>query len=186
LKSINKILEWINNHWGALAILGGMFWSFVTAIWVAFALPLIDAHIDSRIMVLADDSLSVMVDSHLKTKGGGFRGGFSDVIGLEKDEVVDFLFYMYLEERELKNRLDILEFSANYQNGFNKLMIKLVCTKSEYNQVPYWLANTGDAFYEDGYGLIWDANYNYTDDCYYYYPPYNGNKRTKCIKLINY
>ena len=78
MKSINKIVEWVQNHWGALAIVGGMFWSFITAIWMAFALPIIDGHIDKRVMSLAKDSLSLMVDAHLSNNGGGFRGQLSD------------------------------------------------------------------------------------------------------------
>ena len=66
LNNLKKIFGWINDHLGALAIIGGVFWSFVTAIWVAFALPVIDGHIDKRVMLMAQDSLGTLVDLHLK------------------------------------------------------------------------------------------------------------------------
>jgi hypothetical protein len=186
MNHLTKILGWIQNHWGALAILGTMFWSFVTAIWVAFALPVIDAHIDSRIMKLADDSLGLMVDAHMTNKGGGFRSGFAEITGVPKENVTDSLAYLYLDEKTKDLKFDSLAFATNYQHGFNHLMIKLICSKQEYNSVPFWVAPTGDAYYEDVHGLIWDANYSNSDDCYYYYPPYNNNKRTRCVALINY
>lgn len=179
-------MNWISEHWGALMIVGGIFWSFVTAIWVAFALPVIDQHIDKRIMKMADDSLSLMVDAHLSNNGGGFRGGFSDITGVEKNYVIDSLAWLYLNERNMESKLDTLDFAIEYQHGFNMLMIKLNCNRQQYNHVDFWVATTGDVYYEDIHGLIWDANYNYGDDCYYYYPPYNENKRTKCVPKIEY
>jgi hypothetical protein len=176
LNNLKKIFGWINDHLGALAIIGGVFWSFVTALWMSFALPLIDSHIDSRIMTLAEDSLGQMVDNHLK-ENGGFRGGFSEITGISKDSVVYALGSLYLKSKNI----DTIFFSVNYQHGFDTEIMKMICSREEYNGVMFFVAPTGDVYYKDNKGFIWSANYSMADDCYYYYPPYNNNKRTKCL-----
>jgi hypothetical protein len=175
LNNIRKIFGWINDHLGALAILGGVFWSFVTALWMSFALPLIDSHIDNRIMKLAEDSLGQMVDNHLK-ENGGFRGGFSEVTGIDKDSVVYALGSLYMKSKDI----DTILFSVNYQHGFDTEIMKMICSREQYDGVMFFVAPTGDVYYKDSKGFVWSANYSMADDCYYYYPPYNNNKRTKC------
>jgi len=180
LTNFKKIFGWINGHLGALAIIGGMFWSFVTAIWIAFALPVIDGHIDNRFMVLANDSLGGLVDSHLKTKGGGFRGQLSDTTGIPKEAIVPKLGRLLTREDSILNRISYLENELDYQIGYNFWILKQVAEKSVYNDVTFWLPPDGNVYYRDVYKYLWDAKYDSYDDCYYFYPNYSNGNRIKC------
>ena len=179
LNSFKKILDWINGHWGALAILGGIFWSFVTALWVAFALPVIDSHIDSRVVKMANDSLGNMIDGHLERKGG-FRGQLADTTGLSKNEIVPALGRILTREDSIIGRIQYLENELDYQIGYNFWVLKQVSDKSVYNGVTFWLAPDGNVYYQDVYKYLWDAKYDSYDDCYYYYPSYSNGNRIKC------
>jgi hypothetical protein len=179
-ENIRKIFSWINGHIGALAILGGVFWSFVTAIWVAFALPVIDSHIDSRVMALAKDSLGDLVDEHLKGNGGGFRGQLADTTGIPKHKIVSVLGELILEEDGLSTKLTKLENELDYQRGYNFWILKQVANKSTYNGVVFWTPPDGNVYYRDVYQYLWDAKYDNYDDCYYYYPNYANGNRLKC------
>lgn len=180
LNNIKKIFGWINEHLGALAIVGGLFWSFVTAIWMAFALPVIDSHIDTRVMILAKDSLGDLVDSHLKTKGGGFRGQLADTTNIPKDAIVPTLGRMMTREDSILIRIQVLENELDYQRGYNFWILKQVATKSTYKDVIYWTPPDGNVYYRDMYQYLWDAKYDNYDDCYYFYPSYANGNRLKC------
>lgn len=180
MKNINKILNWVNGHWGALAILGGMFWSFVTAVWMAFALPVIDAHIDKRVMNLAKDSLGLLVDSHIKSNGGGFRTQLADTTKISKEDIVGVLGSVILKEDGVITRLSKLEDEIDYQRGYNFWILKQVAEKNTYHNVTFWLPPDGNVYYRDMYQYLWDAKYDNYDDCYYYYPNYANGNRIKC------
>jgi len=177
LNSFNKILNWVNGHWGVLAILGGMFWSFVTAVWMAFALPVIDGHIDKRVMNLAKDSLGLLVDAHIKGNGGGFRTELADTTKLPKDRIVGVLGGIILRADGVDTRLTKLESELDYQRGYNFWVLKQVAEKRSYQGVTFWLPPDGNTYYRDIYQYLWDAKYDNYDDCYYFYPNYaNGNR----------
>ena len=180
VENIRKIFGWINGHLGALAIVGGVFWSFVTAIWVAFALPVIDSHIDSRVMSLAKDSLGELVDEHLKANGGGFRTQLADSTKIPKEKIVSVLGDVILREDGVLNRLSKLENELDYQVGYNFWILKQVAEKRTYKNVTYWLPPDGNTYYRDVYKYLWDAKYDNYDDCYYYYPNYANGNRLKC------
>lgn len=179
MKAINQILKWVVEYWGALAIIGGAFWSFITAIWIAFVLPLIDTHIDNRVYKMAGDSLGLMIDSHLTSKGGGFRGGFSELTGIPKEFVIDSLAYLYLNELDKDKVLYEGKKAMQYQKGLNDLILDELFQQTNYGGVNYYLRSTGDFLFKDSLGLLWDANYNGACDCFYYYPPYTDT-RLKC------
>jgi hypothetical protein len=58
---MKKLLELINQYWGALLILGGIASTVITTLWFALVMPIIDAHIDSRVIVIGRDSMPGMV-----------------------------------------------------------------------------------------------------------------------------
>jgi len=175
-----RYFKWLQEHWGILAIFGSGFWAFVTALWIAFAVPVIDSHIDSRLMILANDSLSVMIDSHLTNKGGGFRGQLADTTKIPKSEIVNVLGSLILNEDGVITRLNKLEDELNYQQGFNFWVLKQTADKVTHNSVTFWLPPDGNAYYRDMYGYIWDAKFDNYDDCYYFYPSYANGNRLKC------
>ena len=180
MKSINKIVEWVQNHWGALAIVGGMFWSFITAIWMAFALPIIDGHIDKRVMSLAKDSLSLMVDAHLSNNGGGFRGQLSDTTKIPKEQLAGVLGNIILKEDGVLTKIKKLEDELDYQKGYNFWLLKQIATKAPYDGVDYWFPSDGNVYYRDVYGYVWDSKWDNYDKCYYFYPSYANGNRLKC------
>ena len=180
LNSVNKIISWVQDHWGVLAILGGMFWSFITALWMAFALPVIDGHIDKRVMNLAKDSLGLMVDAHIKGNGGGFRSELADTIKIPKEKIVATLGGVVLRENSILNRLTSIENEIDYQKGYNFWVLKQVADKRTYQDVIFWLPPDGNTYYRDVYQYLWDAKYDNYDDCYYFYPNYANGNRLKC------
>lgn len=177
---IKRYLEFINQHLGIIGIAGAGFWTFVVALWYAFAVPVIDSHIDSRVIKMANDSLAGMIDAHLSSKGGGFRGGLSDKTGIDKESIVDSLAVQMLSEDKLKGEVKKLQDEIDYQRGYNFWVLKQVAHKEAYNGVTFWLPSDGNTYYLDIYGYIWDAKYDAYDDCYYFYPSYGNGNRLKC------
>lgn len=177
---MRKYIDFVNNHIGILTIIGAGFWTFVVALWYAFAVPVIDEHIDSRVIKMANDSLGVMIDSHMSSKGGGFRGGLSDKTGIEKESIVDSLAVQMLAVDKLKADVKKLQDELDYQRGYNFWILKQVARKDTYNNVTFWLPPDGNTYYLDFYQYIWDAKYDAYDDCYYFYPSYGNGNRLKC------
>ena len=175
-----KYFKWLQEHWGFIAILSGGFWTVIVSLYMAFVAPVIDAHIDSRIDAWKKDSLSIAVDTHLKTKGGGFRGQLSDTTKIPKNLLVSKLGGMMIEESETLARIKKLEEAASYQEGYNFFVLKNIAEKSSYKSVTFWLPSDGNAYYLDVYKQLWDAKFDNYDDCYYYYPSYANGNRLKC------
>lgn len=174
---MKRLLELINKYWGALLVLGGIASTIITFLWFAIVVPVIDEHIDSRVMKMANDSLSIMIDSHLTSKGGGFRGALADSTGVKKDNVVGVLSKIMTEE---ETRLAKLEEEVDYQHNYNFFLLKNIADKVEHNGIVFWLPMDGNVYYQDVYGLVWDAKFDAYDDCYYYYPSYGNGNRLKC------
>jgi hypothetical protein len=180
MENIKKIFGWFNGHLGALAIIGGFFWSFVTAIWVAFALPVIDSHIDKRVMNLAKDSLGLLVDSHIKGNGGGFRTQLADTTKIPKEQLAGVLGNIILKEDGVLTKIKKLEDELDYQKGYNFWLLKQIATKAPYDGVDYWFPSDGNVYYRDMYGYVWDSKWDNYDKCYYFYPSYANGNRLKC------
>jgi len=193
---MKRYLEFINQHLTIIGIAGAGFWTFVVALWYAFAVPVIDSHIDSRVIKMANDSLGTMIDSrvikmandslgtmidsHMSSKGGGFRGGLSDKTGINKESIVDSLAVQMLSEGKLRAEVKRLQDELDYQKGYNFWVLKQVAEKRSYNDVTFWLPPDGNTYYLDIYNYLWDAKYDAYDDCYYFYPSYGNGNRLKC------
>jgi hypothetical protein len=174
---MKRLLELINKYWGALLVLGGLVSTVVTFAWNFILLPQVDGHIDSRVLKMANDSLGIMIDQHMIQKGGGFRGALADSTGMKKEKVVGVLAKIIKEE---EGRVRKLEDEVDYQHGYNFFILKNIVDKVEHNGVTFWLPMDGNVYYQDMYGLVWDAKYDAYDDCYYYYPNYSNGERLKC------
>lgn len=175
-----RYFKWIQEHWGMLVIVGSGFWTFVVALWMAFAAPVIDEHIDSRITAWKNDSLNIIVDNHLRTKGGGFRGQLADTTKIPKDKLVSILGGIMVEEPNTQADIDYLFDEVDYLNNFNIFILSTLYQKYDYNGVTFYLTAQGDYKYLDMYKKLWDAAYNAADDCFYYYPSYGNGNRLKC------
>lgn len=177
---MKKYVDWVQNHWVILGVIGSSFWTFLIALWYAFAMPIVDGHIDARVMKMANDSLAVMIDAHMSEKGGGFRGAISKQTGIEKDNIADTVSALIFNEPEIKSRLVNLENELEYQHGYNFFILKQVAEKDTYKNVTYWLPPDGNVYFRDVYGYVWDAKYDSYDKVYYYYPSYGNGNRIKC------
>lgn len=177
---MKKLLELINQYWSAIAILiTGI--SFIWGIvWQSLLMPQIDSHIDSRVRKMATDSLGYYIDNHMVETGGGFRGALADSTGLSKTQVVKRLTELINEEGQVKGEILKLKDEVSYQHGYNFFLLKNIAQKMEYKGVIYWQPYDGNTYYQDMYGLVWDAKYDAYDDCYYYYPSYGNGNRLKC------
>lgn len=177
---MKRVLELINKYWGALLVLGGIFSTVITFMWNLLVIPQIDSHIDSRVMKMANDSLGLMIDNHMVSKGGGFRGGLSDSTGIKKEAIIDTLSNQILGEVKIKADIRKNQEALSYQDGYNFFILKQIATKDAYDGVTFWLPPDGNVYYRDMYGLLWDAKYDSYDDCYYFYPSYGNGNRLKC------
>jgi hypothetical protein len=177
---MKKYIDWIQQHWTFIAVIGGVFWTFTGAVYTTMVLPQIDAHIDARVIKMANDSLGGMIDKHMMSKGGGFRGAIADKTGISKDNVADTVSHMILAEPSIIADLQKTENELDYQHGFNFWILKQVADKDTYNGVTFWLPPDGNVYYRDMYGYVWDAKYDSYDDVYYFYPSYGNGNRIKC------
>jgi len=180
MAQVKKIADFIQNYW----LLIGLFCTGLGSV-IGFThnyiiMPEIHKVIDNRIMIMANDSLADMIDDHLTEKGGGFRGTLSDSTGLSKQQVVKVLADMIGEESTIKGDVMKLQDEVDYQHGYNFFLLKNIAEKSTYNGVTYWRPYDGNTYYQDMYGLVWDAKYDAYDDCYYFYPNYSNGNRLKC------
>lgn len=177
---LKKIADFVQSYWLLLGILGGGLTTVATGVHSYIIMPEINGVIDSRVVIMFKDSAGVIIDRHLTSKGGGFRGGLSDTTKIPKDKLVSVLGAIMIEEGDKEKRIIELENELDYQKGFNKFLLKTLYQKVNYGPVTFYQTAAGDFKYLDLYGYLWDAAYNAADDCFYFYPNYANGQRLKC------
>ena len=179
---MKNFLKLVNEYWGALVIIGSLFSTFLVAMWVAFAVPIINDTIDARVLIIGRDSMPAMVHNILKTQPVGFRGGLSDTTKIPKDLLVGVLGNMILQDSKKEKDILDLQYEVDYLDNFTLFLLKTLYQRVEYDQVPFFVTEKGTYMYLDMYKKLWDASYNAECDCFYYYPNYANGQRLDCEK----
>ena len=177
---MKKLLDFINQYWGPLAILGTIASSVLTFIWVVVLLPMVDAHIDSRVLVIGRDSMPGMVHRILDEQPVGFRGLLADTTKIDKADLPGKLGHMMITEKEKEAAIEKLQGDISYQEGFNLWLLKTLYPVYVYKGVSFYVTPKGTYKYLDMFNRLWDANYNADYDCFFFYPDYSNGDRLKC------
>ena len=186
-KVISKFVEIVTftkENWYLLVLFGGMIWGIAKMYYYNFVEPEVNHYVTT--VVIQSDTLPVIiksqVDSILEKRGVSFRSELVSKMNVNKDQVADSIGYMYVSFKNYKNKVDEFDKYVFYTNGIIKLLVqesfKLYV---DPKGVKIYDAPSGDTYYFDSFGFLWGATWSNADNCYYYFPPYNNNERTKCL-----
>jgi len=184
VKKAIEVARFTKENWYILAVLVGMVWGTAKLYYYQYVEPEVRTYVTTIVYEMGKDSIPIMIHSELDTilskRGMGYREQLSNETGVPKDSMAVEFGKVY---RAYKS-IDSLRKYVHYTNGVFKMLVNQFFVKYEHTDgAILYQCPSGDYYYFDVFGLLWDATYKASDNCFYYYPPYNNNERTKCRKL---
>lgn len=179
-----EVYKFTVKYWYILTFFSAILWKVAGFYYTYKVEPQVQTYVRTIVYEMGKDSIPIMIHMELDTilakRGVGFRTGIAISTKVEKDSVIAEYKKMYDAYLKVPNQIDSLKKFVKYSNGVDYMLVKELFTKIiADNGAIIYEGPSGDDYYFDIFGMVWDATLK--SDGWSYYPPYNNNKKTKCI-----
>lgn len=149
----------------------------------ATAFAIYSTYIEPKMIEFIDNRYNTLAEERVKSRPKWFSDRFSEFTGVDKELIGDSLGVMYLNSRNTTKTIKDNKAFIEYQKGLNDFLINQTCTKINDLGIEFIVSVSGDFYYRDEYGYIWDVIYVAQNHKYYYFPKWANGERIECKPL---
>lgn len=176
--------NFVRKYWIVIGVLGGTITTVaggVVHVWYTVNVePKVTSFVHRVTDEYMNDSLGIQVDRHMRTKGGGFRGGLANFVNEEKVNIIPLVGDMLLNQDSIKAAIGEAREQADYAREIANLLIGETFKDTVNEGVKLKIAPSGDMYYIDSLKIPWAAVWKNRIGKWVIFPTYHDNKQTLC------